>query len=956
MHGFEEIRKIKLGELDAVMHEMRHKKTGLKLVWLERDEENKTYGIAFPTFPSDDTGVFHIIEHSVLCGSKRYPLKDPFVELLKSSMNTFLNALTFDDKTFYPISSKNDKDFMNLMRVYTDAVFNPSIYTTPECFMQEGWHYELDDNGELTYKGVVFNEMKGVFADPDARLDYAISRALFPDNAYGFVSGGDPAHIPDLTYEQFLAAHKKHYSPANAFVILDGKVDIDAVLAVLDDEFLCDIEAGKAVDLPALQSPVDAGITNIEYEISPDENPENRNITAWGRVIGRFDEIEKITAVKALSDLLCGSLKSPLNACILTDGLAETVNVSLSDITLQPTLTICVKNFKEENADEIEKRIFDTLKNLAENGIDRDQINAALTHLEFKMRERDYGSYPQGLVFGMSILESWLYGGKPEANLEVGELFKSLRSKMGSGYFENIIKEAFIDNCHCCRVNMTPSKTAGEESRSRESERLRQALAAFTDNEKDGIKQAMARLLKWQNTPDSPQAIATLPKLTLADITAKPENLPTEVKNIGGVPALLHKVGAGGILYFSLYFDVNDCDENDLSTLAFATALLGELGTKNYTAEQMMNIKRILCGDISCNVVTFADRNSADCRAYLKVGFSAIEENAEKAFALIIEILTSTDFSQSEDVLSILCQTRALMQQIIVADGVHIAMGRAEAQLMPSGVVKDCTFGYNLYKWLKTTEENGEHEKAAKAAQRLLEKIICKDRLTLSVTGNADEKCEDIIKSAVGTLDEHGERLGGKITPWGLRREGIVIPADVSFSVSACDIKTADCAYSGSALVGSKLVGLNYLWNVIRMQGGAYGTGMATAQTGFNLCYSYRDPSPSSSLESFKTCGKYLTDAADDGTDITGFIIGTISDISPVLTPKMKGSAADRLYFCNVSYDDRCREMQEIVATSADDLKQFGEALQKCADSSALCVVGNQQQLEKCSLDEISVL
>ena len=307
-HGFKQLRKEHLGELKADMYEMVHEKTGLKLLWLDRDEENKTFGIAFPTFPEDDTGVFHIIEHSVLCGSKNYPVKDPFVELLKSSMNTFLNAMTFSDKTFYPISSKNGKDFINLMRVYLDAVFYPAIYQNPECFRQEGWHYEKGENGELLYKGVVFNEMKGVFADPDAKLETVMSKALFPDNAYGYVSGGDPKSIPELTYESFIAAHKKHYSPSNAFIILDGKMDIDAVLKIINDEYLENIPVGEKVELPELQKAVDAGEIVTEYEISPDENADNRYILAWGRVVGDFSDTEKIVAVRALSDVLCGSV------------------------------------------------------------------------------------------------------------------------------------------------------------------------------------------------------------------------------------------------------------------------------------------------------------------------------------------------------------------------------------------------------------------------------------------------------------------------------------------------------------------------------------------------------------------------------------------------------------------------------------------------------------------------
>ncbi len=955
-HGFEQLREIHLDELGAQMHEMVHQKTGLKLLWLEREEVNKTFGIAFPTFPNDDTGVFHIIEHSVLCGSKNYPVKDPFVELLKSSMNTFLNAMTFSDKTFYPISSKNDKDFINLMRVYLDAVFYPSIYSNPECFMQEGWHYEKSEDGSLIYKGVVFNEMKGVYADPDAKLETELSRALYPDNAYGYVSGGDPKSIPQLTYEQFVSTHKKHYSPANAFVILDGKLDIDKVLEIIDAEYLCDIPAGEAVKLPDLQKPVDAGNIEVEYEISPEEEAENRYITAWGRVIGKFDETEKIIALRTLSDVLCGSIQDPLSACVVNEGLAESVSFELSDVVLQPQLTIKAQNVKKEDLDEVENRIFKTLSDLSENGIDKEQLEAALTHLEFQMRENDFGSYPQGLIFGMDILDSWLYGGEPEKNLEVGKYFSEIRNKMDSGYFENLIREAVLDNPHRCKVTMIPSKTVGEEIRREETKKLSEISTSLSKEDWDKIENNCRSLSEWQDTPDSEEAVATLPKLTLDDINITPEKLPTKNCEINGINTLVHTLNSNSIAYVNLYFDVDGCTQEELSALSFASALLGEIATEHHGAQELMNLKRLLCGNIGCTVSTVEKDNSKKCRTFLHMGFSALSKNVEKATSLACEMINSTDFSNTEDIYSILCQSRMELLQNILVSGSQVAMGRTAAQLSPAGVCNECTYGFEYYRWLKSTQENWNPDEFVTEVKDLLSDIISKDRLTLSVTADESTDCEKIAKIISQSIPNNRKESKDKkslIREWGTAREGIAIPAEVSFAVMTGDMRNTESGLNGHTSVAAKIVSLDYLWTVIRMQGGAYGTGMVVRPNSTVSCYSYRDPSADRSLSCFKECSAHLRALCDNNTDITGFIIGTVADASPVMTPRAKGSLADRLYFRGVGDEDRERKMKEIVSTTLKDLSDTADLLDEIYNSPAVCVVGNKEHLDKCGLDTV---
>ena len=479
LHNFAVLSCQRVDELEAALWQMEHRTSGARLVWLERAEENKTFGIAFQTQPWDDTGVFHILEHSVLCGSERYPVKEPFVELMKSSLNTFLNAMTFPDKTFYPVSSRNDQDFINLLRVYMDAVLHPQIYSRPEIFGQEGWHYELGEDGGLSCKGVVFNEMKGTFSSPDALMERELNRLLFPDTCYRFVAGGDPEHIPELTYEQFTAAHSRLYHPSNSYIFLDGRLDIEAVLRILDGEFLSGYERRPGPGAIPLQRPVGGGESVICYELSPQESLEGRSRLADGFAACTYRDRETLTALRALADVLCGDNQAPLKRLLLEGGLAQDVRLELHDGIQQPWVTLEARNIDGSRAGEVSAALRSELERLAREGLDRRRILAVLDNLEFEARQRDYDRMPQGLILGFQVLESWLYGGEPGANLSVGSLFDDLRRKCGEGYFERLLEQVLLQNPHRCRVLMHPSHTAGQERQDREEARLRAVRSAW---------------------------------------------------------------------------------------------------------------------------------------------------------------------------------------------------------------------------------------------------------------------------------------------------------------------------------------------------------------------------------------------------------------------------------------------------------------------------------------------
>ncbi len=949
-HGFTVTEIRPLTELKGEMYRLTHDKTGLELVWLKREEENKTFGIAFETLPWNDTGVFHILEHSVLCGSDRYPVKEPFVELMKNSMNTFLNAMTFPDKTVYPISSRNDKDFLNLMRVYLDAVFYPLIYGKPEIFHQEGWHYEFDGDSRPSYKGVVFNEMKGAFADADQLLNHQMNQLLFPDNCYQYESGGDPARIPDLSYEEFLDSHRRFYAPSNGYVFLDGDLDIDTVLQILDEEYLQKFDKTERIAPPRPQEPVNGGLREVEYELSAEEDEEGHVRMAWGNVIGSFQEREKLVAVQILAEALCGNNQSPLCKAILSEGLAEDVLMQPQDGVLQTWVQLEVQNLKEEDRDRVKQVVFDTLARQADDGIDRELLLAVMTNIEFRMRERDFGTMPQGLVLGFQALESWLYGGDPAANLEVGDLFHILKEKMEQGYFEQLIREVFLENPHTCQVVLVPSHQAGEKRNALEAKRLAQEEAAWDAGTKQGLLDSQQRLEQWQASEDSPEDLAKLPTLTLADIPREPEFLPIEETRIAGIPVLLHQVDSNGILYVKLYFDVFGYNEEELSALSMMCALYGKLSTRSHSVEELTNMARLRCGQMSFSLASFGQEGKNDtCNTKLCVSFSCLEEHLEEALQLVEELLTETRYEAEQDVLDLIRQNRQQMFQGIVMSGSMIALGRLAAQKNLAGVAAECTGGFAFYQWLKKQDDNWDWKPLKQQFEAFSKEIIGKNRLIVSVTGAADTYAKAVAEQAAAAfLDCQAAERQQRLKVWDKVNEGIVIPADISFAAAGGDLLGHGGHYTGDLPLAARMISLAYLWNVIRVQGGAYGTGLAVRETGLAACYSYRDPSAARSLEYYQKAADFLRDFCGEGTDLTGFIIGAVSDASPLMTPRMKGGASDSFYFRGITWERRCKLRQELLDASTEGLLRIADQLRVALAEGSVCVIGAKQQLEAC--------
>lgn len=939
-----------LPEIKATLFRMEHEKSGADLVWLDRADDNKTFAIAFKTIPQDDTGVFHILEHSVLCGSQKYPTREPFVELLKSSLQTFLNAFTFPDKTMYPLCSRNDQDFLNLMDVYLDAVFHPLSITDPHAFRQEGWHYELDGaEGELTCNGVVYNEMKGAYASPDEVLVSSLNRLLFPDNCYGYDCGGHPDHITELTYENYLASHARFYHPSNARIVLDGAVDLDRVLAKIDSVLAEYDRLDVDADIPA-QAPVRPMEGTVPYEIGPEEDASNKVILAGGWVTASYDQRERNTACAALAKVLCGSNTAPLKKALLDQGLAQEVELVNSDGQQQQYLLLDVRNTRMEDKDTVWQVVEDTLTGLADNGLDHAQLHAVLNRMEFNAREKDFGRLPLGLGYALIMMESWLYGGDPAQNLGCDELFRSLRAKVDEGWFETLLREVFLDDPHCARLCMTPSKTLGEEKRQAEQARLAAVKAEWTADQAEQVMERFQALRQRQEREDTPEELATLPVLSLSDIPEEAPALHSRQDGVDGAVVLHQDVGTDGIAYLDLHFTMADLSLDELCKVPLLGMLLGKLATEKHDARELHRLLEERLGSFGAAAVSHAKQGqSRQCTPCLTVGMALLDRWKAEAADLLAEMLQTTRFDDRKAVQDLLRQRRIGLEQAVVGQGNAFAARRAAASLGAKYAVEDALQGIRQLRWLQQAERDFEENGGTLCRElaELAQKLFVRERVVLSLTGEMDR---DWLARVLSGLPVRSGAVGAAAdyTPNDGAAEGFLIPADVGFAARCGDLNRLGQPYSGAALVSAQMLTFGYLWNNVRVKGGAYGTGLTVRSDGYAAFYSYRDPRCGQSLDCFNGAGEALRAFCDSGEAPDKYIISTIGVLDPLLTPRAEGAQAAMMYFSGRTQADRQRLRQEVLHTTADGLRDFSRVLDQICADSAVCVIGGQGALDGC--------
>lgn len=946
LHGFTVTRSESVDELSSQLIEMTHDKTGARLIWLKNNEENKLFSIAFKTPPSDDTGVFHILEHSVLCGSDKYPVKEPFLELMKSSMNTFLNAMTFPEKTVYPISSRNDRDFMNLTKVYLDAVFRPAIYSNPCIFQQEGWHTELRSKDDVPlYKGVVFNEMKGVMSSVYNRIEYELVRMLFPDNCYYYNSGGDPVSIPDLTYEQFIQAHRTFYHPSNSYIYLDGPVDIDAMLELIDSEYLSKYERSDVKhDIP-MQKQIAPAERSCFYEISAEEPEAEHTHYVWGKVMADWSERVKILACLVLAEALTGTNDAPLKRALLDTGLCLDAEMEFMEGYQQPFGVLTIQNTDRENCDKLADTIKSTVSRIIADGIDRGDLEAAINRLEFQFRE---GDEPQALERNFNVLASWLHGGDPLLYILGDKDFAELRSKLSGDYFEKLLAEWLLDENGRAVLYLLPSHTYGAEQKKDEDERVQGRVNAMTDAQKDELIRQNAALDKWQGTADTPEQLATLPRLPLSEVSPEPISYVTNVDDSLGVKLLRHPASKKNITSIALYFSAADLSEDELVLLDCLSTVLSNLPTKNYSgAELQRNITGLL-GGFGTGVTVFGKYDNTEmCAPYFTVKVRFLEQNLSQALDLTAEILNNTIYDDSSLIRELLKQQDDQDKQSIIASGHSYALRRARASLSAESAMSELINGYEGYKRIHAMLDKAGDDMSGfiSTFKSLAAKLFCRERLTASIT-SADEPSIDVLidKLPHGTAPESESVRFSLDIP---KKQGVIIPAGVSYSGAAL-AERAESLPVWNVL--ATVLSLEYLWTEVRVKGGAYGTGANTNPNREGAFYSYRDPSPSSSLKTFAASGDFLSKYCADETSIESYIISTIARQEPLTSDSSRGTTADSLYFRGRTEEQRRANRRKMLSLKADDLLSEAASLKEI---TAFCVFGPEEAIKACGDDVV---
>lgn len=933
--GFRLEKKQYVQAKKATLYTLHHEKSGARLLYFDRPDPNKTFAVSFKTLPEDDTGVFHILEHSVLNGSEKFPVKEPFVSLLQSSLQTFLNAYTFSDKTMFPVSSRNERDLFNLMSVYLDAVFRPSIYEKRAIFMQEGWHYEFDpETGEVSYNGVVFSEMKGAYSDVERIMGEACDRLLYPDTCYRFSSGGKPENIPDLSYERFIAAHKRFYHPSNAYFFLDGHMDIDAMLSYIDREYLSKYDR-RVPDFDFTEQKPATGAATVCF--APAQGEEYAHM-AMSKLLCRFDEIEKLYAAKILADYLTGSNEAPLKRAFLERGLAQDVSVEINDGIYQPAAALVVRNTTQDKFEQIRRFVPETVRAIAEEGLDRSALHACIERFAFTCREI---TEPYGVELAIKAMDGWLYGGDPLLHIDNAGVFDALRRELDTGYFERLLLEMLADPEDKCYVYALPSQTKLSDDARRERRRVAAETAAWDGEKRRQEQQAVEKMQQWQQSQDDAEALMTLPVLDLRDIPRNVEPPATRTCTVGGREALQVSLNTDGIVYLDLYFDVSDFTVEELRILNVLSTCLGELRTEHFPALTLQNKIKATFGSISAKTDLISHRDQLEkCTPYLVVSAAVLRENLAEAADLLAEILNHTCWSETDRIGEIIVQSDYALKQALIGNGHSFAVTKALAAFSAEDALREAIAGEGFARWLaelseKLSQRGAElGEKLAALAKR----AFAASRLFVGFGGEADPAALERLVNAL-PCGEMGEPAPAPV--YAPDDCTIEIPADVGYSALGSNLCALGGKFTGAWPVLSSMMTYGYLWNAVRVQGGAYGTGMNVRPNGALFCYSYRDPNLPGSAAAFAGLPDVLEKMLTEDMPLDDIIIGTVNTTDPLLDPAGLCEMSCRRYLRGTTARDIVKLRCEILDTTAADLRELVPMLRTCVDGGVFCAAGS---------------
>lgn len=934
---------------------LRHKKSGARIAILSNNDDNKVFYIGFRTPPEDETGVPHIIEHTTLCGSKKFPVKDPFIELAKGSLNTFLNAMTYPDKTVYPVASCNDQDFKNLMDVYLDAVFNPNITKYEEIFKQEGWHYELTGkDDELKINGVVYNEMKGAYSSPDEVLSSQIYRSLFPDNTYSKDSGGNPEYIPKLTYEAYLDFYHKYYHPSNSYIYLYGDMDVVERLEWLDKEYLS-LYDYKKVNSEINKQPAFDEIKNVEaqYSITMDDSQENKTYLSYNRVVGDSLDEMLYQAFDVLDYALVSSPGAPVKQALIDAGIGDDVYGSYDAGILQPVFSFVAKNANASQADEFESIIESTLKEVVKTGINKEALLAGINSSEFKFREADFGQFPKGLLFGLNCLDSWLFDDmKPFIHLECLGTFAKLRKAVDTDYFEKLIQEYLLDNTHGSSVTVKPKRGLGNEREEALAKELSDYKASLSDEEIKKLIEDTEHLKKYQEEPSSDEDLRKLPMLTRADMKKNAMPFSNIEDELLDVKVVRHDIESNGIDYISFLFDAGDFAQSELGYLGFFTNALGLVSTEKYSYTDLANATNIYTGGISTGTASHPDIKDRNNFVFkFEVKLKVLEKNLDKALELMEQMLLTSDFTDTKRLGELVAQIKARLQANLSSSGHLVAAMRSMSSFSRYALYQDELKGVAFYRSIcRIEKELSESPKSVSdKLAAIAKKLFARNRMLISFTGNneaygnAKPSLEKVIAgfnkmSAVGNQAE---------VHFNTAKEAFIDASQIQYVAKTGDFICEGYEYTGALRLLRIILSYDYLWINVRVKGGAYGCMNTFLRSGESYFVSYRDPNLSDTLDVYDRIPKYIKSFSPDERDMTKYIIGTFSALDTPMNPEAKGSRSLSAYLEGITYEQIQKERNEILNAQPEDIRRLADLVEAVLKKDSICVIGNENMIKE---------
>ena len=950
------VHEEELKDLNSAGIILRHKKSGARVVVISNDDNNKVFSIGFKTPPFNDTGMQHIIEHSTLCGSRKYPVKDPFVELCKGSLNTFLNAMTYPDKTVYPVASCNMADFKNIMDVYMDAVFYPAMYEHEEIFKQEGWHYELEDvDGELAYNGVVFNEMKGAFSSPDDVLSRYTFVSLFPDSEYKNESGGDPEAIPQLKYEDFIKYHKEYYHPVNSYIYLYGDIDVDERLEYLNNEYLsafdkndvnidAEVTFQKAFDAPKYET--------REYAITDDEPEEDNTYLSYNKVIGTSLDEKLYLAFQILDYALLSAPGAPLKKALLDAGIGKDVMGGYESGILQPYFSVIAKDANKEQKGEFLAIVKGTLRKLADQGINRKSLLAGMNYFEFKYREADYGSAPKGLMYGLQCLDSWLYDGDPMTHLCYQETFDFLKKEVENGYFEQLIRDYLLDNPFEAVIVVAPEKNLT----AKEDEKLAKKLAAYkaslSEEELEKLVTATRELKEYQDTPSSQKDLEKIPQLELKDITREPAKLYIDPKKIGGVDVIHHNMFTNGIAYIMMCYDCKNVPDELLPYIGLLSSVLGLMDTEKYTYTELTNEININCGGISTDAAIYTDNKDFNkCTIMYEVKGKVLYDNIQFVLDMMNEIIYKTKFSDYKRLKEIIAKLKSRMESTMTSAGHSTAMLAGMAQFSRNAYYSNEMRGYGFYELIQKLDSQFDElkEDISDKLSKLVDYIFHKENIIVSFT--ADDKGYDAFAPAFGKYAEELKKSDmpaceRKYTPANVKT-GYTSASQVQYVARCGNFRDGGYEYTGALRVLKVIFSYDYLWINVRVKGGAYGCMSGSYRNGDMYMVSYRDPNLRKTNDIYENAADYLEHFNVSDRDMVKFIIGTIGDIDTPMNPAAKGTRSFGAYICNTDYESLKKERGQVLDCNVERIRELAPLVRCAMYENYFCVVGSSKEINK---------